>query len=152
MSLPENNSKQSGLRREWAAARVVVIGGFVIAIAVAGYFAYRQEQAQSPAGVPNAMTPHKVDAKLLAQAELAVCSAELIQAKGIGIVPAYGQLATPRLVRGNAPERFICEAATSLTHYFIAADVLCNKLADARCVSVYRIALKDGTLVYQRPE
>ncbi len=159
MSLPEGNPrqdgpKQSGLKREWAAARVVIIGGFIIAIAVAGYFAYRQEQAMraQQAGIPQAVTPHKIDAKLLARAELAICSAELAQAKATTAVPDYAQLATPRLARGNAPRRFICEATTNLTRYFISADVLCNKLTDARCVSVFKIALKDGTLVYRRPE
>jgi hypothetical protein len=154
MSLPEDNPKQHALRREWAAARIVIIGGFVVAIAVAGYFAYRQEQAmraEALANAPHTVSPHKVDAKLLARVELAICSAELVQAQGIGIVPTYGQLATPRLVRANAPRRFICEAATHLTRYFISADILCNNLRDARCVSVFRIALKSGALVYQRP-
>src|SRR5277367_5937903 len=103
MSLPEENPKQHALRREWAAARVVIIGGFIVAIAVAGYFAYRQEQATralTQANAPQAGLAHKVDPKLLARAELAICSAELVQAQGIGIVPTYGQLATPTLVRG----------------------------------------------------
>jgi hypothetical protein len=154
MSLPEDNPKQHALKREWAAARIVVIGGFIVAIAVAGYFAYRQEQAMRAQSQATAQAglPHKIDAKLLARAELAVCSAELIQAQSIGIVPTYGQLVTPRLVRENTPRRFICEAGTHLTRYFIAADIVCNNLADARCVSVFRIALKNGTLVYQRPE
>jgi predicted negative regulator of RcsB-dependent stress response len=155
MSLPEENPKQHALRREWAAARVVIIGGFIVAIAVAGYFAYRQEQATralTQANAPQAGLAHKVDPKLLARAELAICSAELVQAQGIGIVPTYGQLATPTLVRGDVPRRFICEAGTHLTRYFIAADIRCNNLADARCVSVFRIALKNGALVYQRPD
>ena len=70
------------------------------------------------------------------------------------MVPQYATLATPRALRGTTPGRFICEAKTDLTHYFISADLKCSQLAqlsDARCVSVYRVALKDGTLIYSRP-
>ena len=46
MSLPEDDKKMGALKREWAAARIVVIGGFIVAIAVAGYFVYRARQQQ----------------------------------------------------------------------------------------------------------
>ena len=155
MPLPEDDSNQHALKREWAAARIVVIGGLLVALVVAGYFAYRQGQtmrAEQEASMPHAMTPNKVDQKLLARAELAVCSAELQQAKDIGIVPQYGRLASPKLTRGSVPRRFICVAATHLAAYYIAADIACDNLADARCVSIYRIALKDGRLLYDRPQ
>jgi hypothetical protein len=156
MSPPPNDNKQRALAREWAAARIVIIGGFIIAIAVAGYFWYRERQAtlaEQQASMPHAVAaPHKIDAKTLARIELAVCTVELNDAKSLGIIPQYGALASPRMARGNAPRRFICEAQTHLTRYFIAADILCNHLADARCVSVYRIATKAGSLVYSRPQ
>jgi len=150
VSVPGGETKQSALHLEWAAARIVVIGGLILAVAVAGYFIYRNQQAERAAA--QAAAPHKLDPKLLARAELAVCTAELAQAINIGIVPTYGQLASPNLVRGPVPKRFICEAGTHLTRYFIAADLLCNNLTDAHCVSIYRIATKDGQLLYDRPE
>ena len=153
MSQTEVDSKQHALRREWAAARIVVIGGLVIAVAVAGYFAYQQEQtmrAEQQAALPHTLAPKRIDPKVLARVELAVCSAELKQAINIGIVPTYGQLASRNLQPGNAERRFICQASTHIAHYFIEADVQCNNLADARCVSIYRIALKDGRLLYDR--
>jgi hypothetical protein len=95
----------------------------------------------------------KVDPKVLVRVELAVCTAELMHAKDVGAIPAYGELATGQLVRaGDAPRRFICEAKTHLTNYFIAADVLCDKLSDPRCVSVYRVANREKQLIYARPE
>jgi len=48
MSLPEDGKAVGALKREWAAARIVVIGGFVVAIAVAGYFVYRARQEYAP--------------------------------------------------------------------------------------------------------
>jgi hypothetical protein len=155
MSLPEDDKKMGALKREWAMARIVVIGGFIVAIAVAGYFVYRakqQELAQQPVVHATVVNP-KVDAKVLVRVELAVCTAELMHAKDVGAVPAYGELATAQLVRaGDAPRRFICEAKTHLTNYFIAADVLCDKLSDPRCVSVYRVANREKQLIYARPE
>jgi len=155
MSLPEDGNNMGALKREWAAARIVVIGGFIVAIAVAGYFLYRarqQEIAQQPVVHTTVVNP-KIDPKLVARVELAVCTAELMRAKDVGAIPFYGQLATGRLVRApDAPQRFICEAKTHLTAYFISADVLCNKLADPRCVSVYRVATREKQLIYERPE
>ncbi len=155
MSLPEDDKKMGALKREWAAARIVVIGGFIVAIAVAGYFIYRARQqqiAQQPVVHATVVSP-KVDPKVVARIELAVCTAELMRAKDVGAIPFYGELATGQLVRaGNAPRRFICEAKTHLTNYFIAADVLCDKLSDPRCVSVYRVATREKQLIYSRPE
>lgn len=154
MSLPTDDPKHRALKREWAAARVVVLGGLLVAVGVVGYFAYRQGQAMRAENqaVTQTQAAKKVDPKLLARVELAVCSAELQRAQDIGIIPTYGRLATQRLIKGTEPRRFICEAMTHLAHYYIAADLMCNKLGDARCVSIYRIAVKDGELVYQRPE
>jgi hypothetical protein len=155
MSLPDDDKKHSALKREWAAARIVVIGGFIVAIAVAGYFLWKARQdrlAQQPVVHATVVRPPKVDAKTLLQLELALCTVELVHAKDLGMVPAYGELASSQLWHGTVPNRFICEAKTHLTNYFISADLLCNKITDARCLSVYRIALKDGTLIYSRPQ
>jgi hypothetical protein len=149
MSLSED--KHNALKREWAAARIVVIGGFIIALAVVGYFAYRARQEQI-AATPVVHVVKRPDAKTLAKIELAVCSVELMRAKDLGMVPQYGDLASPRLIAGSVPRRFICIAKTHLTQYYIAADLVCDKLTDPRCVSVYRVALRDGTLIYSRPE
>lgn len=155
MALPENDQKQRALKREWAAARIVVVGGIVIAIGVAGYFVWRARQeklAEAPVVHATVVPQPKIDQKVVEQAELALCTVELDHAKDLGMVPQYGDLATPRALRGTVPRRFICEAKTNLTHYYISADLVCNQLTDPRCVSVYRIALKDGTLIYSRPE
>jgi len=157
MAVPENDQKQRALKREWAAARVVVIGGIIIAVGVAGYFVWRARQeklAEAPVVHATVVQQPKVDQKLVQRVELALCTIGLSNAQGLGMVPQYATLATPRALRGTTPGRFICEAKTDLTHYFISADLKCShlgQLTDARCVSVYRVALKDGTLIYSRP-
>lgn len=151
MSTPENSNTRRALAREWAAARIVVIGGLIVAAAIAGYFAYGEYQAEKQAAAPTVVTPKPIDAKAMARVELEICSAELIRSKDIGIVPRYADLATPRLARTDVARRFVCVAKTNVAKYFIGADLRCNKLADARCVSVFRIVLGDGRLLYVRP-
>lgn len=153
MPTPDDKNKVHALSREWAAARIVVIGGLIVALAVAGYFAYRAREATIAAQQAAApvMTP-KVDAKTVARVELIVCNAELAHAKDLGIIPQYGRLDTPKLVRTQVERRYVCIGVTHLSKYYIAADLRCDNLADARCMSVYRIALPDGTLLYSRPE
>jgi hypothetical protein len=153
MSSPGDHSKQHALSREWAATRAIVIGGLVVAVAVGGYFAYRAHEAsvaEQQALAPP--LPKKIDAKTVAHAELVVCSAELAHAKDLGILPQYARLDTPKLARTAVAGRYVCVAATHLTKYFIAADLHCNSLMDAQCMSVYRIALQNGSLLYSRPQ
>ena len=149
--MSEDNTKVHALSREWTIARNFVIGAIVIAIGVGGYFAYRAHEA-SVAGKQSVPIPKKIDAKALERVETAVCSAELARAKTLGIVPTYGVLASPHLVRGDVPMRFICEAKTSVTAYLIAADLRCTHSLAGSCVSIYRIATKDGELLYARPD
>ena len=153
MAAPNENPKQQALVREWTVARNFVIGGLVLAIAGVGYFAWRaHEAAEEQRLTTTAPIPKKIDAKALQRLEAAVCTAELIQAKNLGVVPSYGVLASPRLVRGDVPMRFICEAKTSVTSYLIAADLRCKSSLAGNCVSVYRVATKEGELVYARPD
>lgn len=149
MSSADNDGKQRALAREWLAARIVVIGGLVLAVAVAGYFAYQQHEAAVQ--VQQAAIPKKIDFKALRRIETAVCTAEVVRAIDIGVVPAYAQLATWQLAK-TPQGHYLCEAKTRVTTYLIAADLLCNDLKKADCVSIYRILLKDGRFVYARPQ
>lgn len=160
MSSPDDNSTKRALAREWAAARIVVLGGLVLALAVAGYFAFQQWRAERAAeqaqAVHAGVVQPKLDAKTVRAIEVAVCRAEIEHAKELTVVPSYAVLGSPNLVRTKIDGRFICEARTHLTQYFVSADFLCAKLGDVvrdpRCISVYRVMLPDGRLVYSRPE
>jgi hypothetical protein len=149
MTSPDSEQDHRGLTREWAAARVVLGIGFALALAVCGYFIYQAYEARHAAEL--ASQPQQIDRKKLARAELAVCSAELIRARALGAVPEYGELASANLLHSGGMH-FICAAQTHLTRYYISAELRCNNLGDAKCVSIDRVVLKDGTLVYARPQ
>src|SRR6185437_10950686 len=101
--------------REWKAARIVLIGGFIIAVAVAGYFAWTQhqqalataaaQQAQEQAAEQAAAGPTKAQiAQAQARMGLAVCLRVAINAAADGIIPQYSKVdsrsPTPTKVQG----------------------------------------------------
>ena len=150
-----NDANMRGIAREWLAARIVVVGGFLVAIAVAAYFTLRPApqpvaEVQPAAPAQQQMTTAQQAADANAKAGMMVCAMELMNAKNFGIIPSYGQLTSiaPRAttVRG----RYVCSAATSASQYIIAADLLCRTLQNPRCVFLYRITTGDGTVLYQR--
>ena len=147
--MTDQDPNVSALAREWLLTRVTIAGGFAIAIAVAAYFMIsaqmnvaRQEHAQQSAA--------EMRAKANAEASLALCSSALTAAKSFGIVPSFGTLASPKLQKTDVQGRYVCLAATSVTKYLLAADLLCRDLRDQRCVSLFSITQDDGTVLYQR--
>jgi hypothetical protein len=150
-----NDANMRGISREWLAARIVVIGGFLIAIAVVAYFTLRPTpqpvaESQPAAPVPQQMTTAEQKANANARDGMMVCAMELVNAKNSGIVPAYGQLASMLPSATAVRGRYVCNAATPAAKYAIAADLLCRNLQDPRCVLLYQIATGKGTVLYRR--
>lgn len=148
--------------REWTAARVVLIGGFLIAIAVAGYFTWTQhqqavaaaaaQQAQEQAAERAAAGPTPAQiADARARVGLAVCLRVAINAAADGIIPQYSKLdsksPTPTKVQG----RYTCTAATDVAKYKVTGDLICSDMRKASCVKLYSVVSDDGTVLYQAP-
>jgi len=150
-----NDENMRGTQREWLAARIVILGGFAIAIAVAAYFTLRPApqpvaETQPAAPAQQQMTPAQQAADTNAKAGMMVCAMELVNAENFGIIPSYGKLSSPFPKATDVRGRYVCSAATQTTKYIIAADLICRDLKDSRCVFVYSIATGDGTVLYQR--
>ncbi len=147
MSSPATVATERALAREWLAARIIVIGGFAIAIAAGLYFGVL---------VPKFIQPRAQHAELvrrvetILKAEMQICSMALNTAKNFGIVPQYGQLATARLAATDVQGRYVCLAATNAAKYVLAVDLLCRDLKSPRCISLYNVSQSDGTVLYQR--
>ena len=154
-----------GTAREWFWARVVLVGGFIVAIAVAGYFAWQrhedqvaaeQQQAQSLAGAAQqqqqqTLTPEqirKARADANAKAGLMICAMELLSAKNMGLIPPYGQLASPEPRATAKKTRVACLAATTATRYEIQADLICRTLVNPNCMKLHSVKTDDGTTLY----
>jgi uncharacterized membrane protein YraQ (UPF0718 family) len=138
---------QRALAREWLAVRIIVIGGFLVALIAGLWF-----------GViyPNYILPRQQRAfivgriqKILGE-EAQVCTLALNSAKNFGIVPQYGQLASLRLSLTNVKGRYVCMAQTKVAKYLMAVDLQCRDLRTPRCVSLYNVSQADGAVLYQR--
>lgn len=146
--------KNEGMRataNEWRIAMIVVGAGFVIAIAIAAYYALRPAPVvEQPASQSTTLTPEQRRAQA-AQVGKVLCDAEVLNAQGIGILPSYGK-STGLPMRTDTRGRYVCIATTGVAKYAIAADVTCSTLLDPRCVSIYSVTSDDGTVLFKRPE
>jgi hypothetical protein len=147
MSTTQTVAKDRALAREWLAVRIIVIGGFAVALVAAIWFGVI---------VPKYIVPRELRAALttriqtLLTQEAQVCTAALATAKNFGIVPQYGQLATARLDQTNVQGRYACLARTPASKYVLIVDLICRNFKDPRCTSLYNVRQADGTLLYQR--
>jgi hypothetical protein len=159
--MTDYDDMKRGTAREWAAARIVLIGGFAIAIVVAGYFAWQrhadtvaaqQEQAQQVAALAKAQSRpafRETTQDEKAKGAMMFCAMELVNAKNMGIVPPFGQLASALPRKTATQGRYACLAATQVSKYVIEADLVCRQINDPKCVHLNSIKSDDGTVLYQ---
>jgi hypothetical protein len=136
--------RRAWLAWEWRAALITVIGGFVVAAAVLGYFTWRGAHLRQ--SYINAV---KQQTAVNAEAQVALCTASLSRAEAFGIVPNYAKV-SGGLQLTNVKGRYACTAATSVASYTMLSDLLCRDLRDQRCVMLYSVTQQDGTVLYQR--
>lgn len=140
------------LEREWKIGLFVVIGGFVIAIAVAAFLTFGkkhhaivpdQTQVEEPA-------PPSEDVANNLNNPSQVCRTALANAKNFGVLPNDGRLSDPDPRETDQDGRYICDAETGKAKYSIAIDIVCEDAAKESCVSIYSVAEDDGAVLYQR--
>ena len=151
----------------YARSRLIIWLGFacnalvVVAIVVAGYFAWQRREdqiaAQQAAALAQGaqqqtMTPkqmRRARADENAKLGMMICAMELVSAKNMGVIPPYGQLADsqPRLTAKKG--RLSCQAATQVTKYEIQADLVCRTLVNPNCMKLHSVKTDDGTVLYE---
>ena len=146
-----DDNLRRGTQREWLAAKIVLVGGFVIAIGVAAYFVLAPRFAPDhhmQANLPDSVS-HLIpdDAKT---AMMLFCAQELVEGKNVNIVPVDAQLAEKLPRNTRVKNRFACIAHTTATVYFITADYRCTQVTNPKCVQLYDIQTNDGLLIYRR--
>jgi len=144
-------------RREWTAAKIVLTGGFLIAIAVAGYFTWTQhQQAEQAAAAAQAQAQAEAkaqaapsQAQIQARLNLLVCLREVVNAATAGIIPNYAKLASAAPTATSVQGRYTCAAKTDVAKYAVTADLICGDMRKADCVKLYSVVSDDGTVLYQ---
>ncbi len=142
-----DNEMHRATAREWLWARIVLIGGAVIAVVVVAAIAFWPAPAPiiAPPTQQTQADRDKKDAML-------VCAQELINAKNSTYVPGAAQLVTMYPSETKVRARYTCTAATSAARYVIAADLICRDMMNSRCVRLYDITLANGGLLYRRQQ
>ena len=155
--MSEQNTDIPALKREWLAARIVVIGGFLIAIAAGVYAGLvwrgqivhaRDVAAAAFAQEEAASATEEANIKAAAQ----FCVAALTNAKKAGIVPRFGQLTSAEPQRTKVTGRYLCSAATPSSKFMVTADLICRDLKSAKCVSLYSVTQNGSIVLYRRQD
>ncbi len=151
MSMSDQNPNMRRLQFEWYAALATIIGGFVVAIAVAAYITYGGKAATQTGVAPQSQADvQKARVTELAKLGAEICGLELANAQTFGVVPNFGKILTPMPRATNIRGRYLCVAGTQVTRYVLAGDLLCRNLKDSHCVSLFSVTQDDGTVLYQR--
>lgn len=151
----EHEADLTALKREWLAARVVLIVGFILAMGFGIYTAYlwrmgivnaRQQAAAEVAAQQATGNAQTADA----QAGALVCRQALANAQNFGIVPSFTKLTNDQPQRTNVTGRYACAAATDSSQFALVADLICKDLNNPRCVPLYSVTQNGGAMLYQR--
>jgi len=152
------SDQEQGLRaisREYLAARIVIIGGLILAFGVGGYYAYvLRSEIMARRQVVMSEVQHNMAVQSAeeanAQAGEQLCTTALTNVKNFGVIPPFGQLASAEPRKTDVTGRYVCIAVTQVSKYTIAADLVCRNLKNAQCVNVFSVTQDDGTVLYQR--
>jgi hypothetical protein len=151
MSMNEQNPNMRRLQFEWYAALATIIGGFIVALAVAAYLTFgTKSETQTAAVLPSQADIQRAHAVAIAKLGAQLCGLELANAQTFGVVPNFGKLLTPMPRATDVRGRYVCVAGTQVTRYVLAGDLVCRNLKDSHCVSLFSVTQDDGTVLYQR--
>jgi len=153
--MTDYDDMQRATRREWAVAKFVVIGGLIIASAVAGYLGwqhYKEVAAEQLIASPQYQEQQFQKARQENQIRVAgqlVCAMQLAQAKQLGIVPKYAQVISKMPYVTKTRGEYSCDVASQVSRYRITADLVCRQIVNPKCTKVVSVQMDDGTVLYK---
>ncbi len=140
------------LRREWLAARIVAaVGVLLLAVVVAGVVADLWFAQPTVAPAPAAARAAAPNAEARRQEDIALCTAALVSAQTLGIVPGFAVRDGDETRTTNVQGRYVCGARTDAAKYTIVFDLACRNLGQSNCIVPFQIVQQGGGVIYQRP-
>jgi hypothetical protein len=143
--MTELDVNMKGLQREWLAARIFAVLMILLVVA-----ATAAAIIVPPNSLPGASADNSNAAAQRRAAALALCSAALATTQGFGIVPGFARLASDLVEAGTVRGRYTCFAQTGSAKYQITFDLMCDTLADAKCINLYSVTQDGSGALYQR--
>ena len=145
----EHDPNMPALRREWLGARLVAAFGVLfVGIVVAMIFvnnwlvSHPGVEVVAPAAAP--------DAEARRQADIALCTAALLNAQKLGIMPGFAERDGDSAEATNVTGRYVCGAKTDAAKYTIVFDLACRDLGQDNCLVPFQISQEGGGVIYQR--
>jgi hypothetical protein len=155
MSDVQTPSQLDAIAREWLAARIVFVVGFVIAIGFAAWWTWNH-RPEVPVDVvvdasdPGAGSYGEIGTGQTSEVGFQLCRMATATAQNIGVFPANMRFAGGP-TKGDRDGRYVCAADDPAGARFnITFDLFCRDLRNANCVNLYSLVKQDGTAVYQR--
>ncbi|MBU6445318.1 MAG: hypothetical protein KGR48_15545 [Alphaproteobacteria bacterium] len=150
----------TALKREWLAARLVLIVGFAIAIAFGGYRAYvwrssivqQRAQVAAQVGAEQGGVSGADEGDASSSSGALVCHQALAIAVNFGVLPEEAKLTDSQPKPTSVSGRYSCGAATQSAKFTIAIDLVCRNLQDQRCVALYNVTQDGGAVLFQRQD
>ncbi len=146
--MSEDGTGLRGLWWEWVAARVVLVLGFGVPLAL--YLALLFLKPSAPPVESSAGEEAGAQQQQDTQGRQ-FCAAAISVAQSFGILPSFAKpTSTPQ--ESDVQGRYVCTAATDAAKYQIAVNFLCKAVNDPHCYQLYSVTADDGTVLYQRQE
>lgn len=162
--VPADEKGMIALNREWLAARVVLLAGFVLAIGFFAWWSYGHRAGADLAGDQSAVATDADTSASQDQMDQAISSGQTTKegfamcrlvigtAQAFGIVPG-----SMKYVNGPAKTdirgRYVCAANDQAgAQYAMTADLVCSNLQNAQCVNLVTVQKADGTVLFKRQD
>ncbi|MBI1329001.1 MAG: hypothetical protein GC166_03745 [Alphaproteobacteria bacterium] len=153
MSDPHN--EHNATLREWRVALITIGVVLVIALGVAVYFALKVPKLEpipeQPVDQPQQSQQPSPENEAANKAALQeVCKTALKGATDYGILPGYTKLASTAPAATKMQGRYTCVGTTDAAQYAVVFDLLCNDIANEKCVMLMGVQADDGNVLFAR--
>ena len=155
--VPADTAGMVALNREWLAARIVFVAGFVIALAFVGWWSYAHRVVLDRFGNAVSAGPQDSMSEAVASGKttkegFAFCRLTIATGENFGVVPG-----TMRFAGGpgktDVQGRYICTGDDDANvRYAFTVDHLCQDLNNPNCVSLVSVVKADGTTLFKRAD
>jgi hypothetical protein len=140
--------------REWLAARIVFVAGFVIALAFVGWWAWDHrviaDDLSAIAAGDDSQLQGEVGSGQTTNAGIMLCGLSIATAQNFGIFPANMRFAGGPEKTSTAG-RYVCAADDPKdVRFLVSVDLVCRDLRKPECANIYSVTKTDGTSIYQR--
>lgn len=156
--VPADETGMAALNREWLAARLVFVAGFLLAIAFVVWwtYSYRPVIGGTGYGADVEASQDQMDQALssgeTSKEGFMLCRLAIGNAGNFGVVPTSTKYASGP-AKTDVRGRYVCTAADNTgVAYALTVDLMCSNLTNPNCASLFTVAKTDGAVLFHRQD